>query len=60
MLLPEHVSIDACIPLKHETHGEITLVSNQHDCHIWVGMLSGIFQPTGKMVEGLSPAASSI
>ncbi len=35
---------------------EVTLVADQHDGHVGVGVLPGILQPAGKMVEGFPPA----
>ena len=37
------------------TYSEIRFVSNQHDGHVWVGVLAGVLQPAGKMIEGLTP-----
>ena len=39
-----------------EPHREIALVANEHDGHVGVRMLPGIFKPAGKVIEGLSPA----
>jgi len=39
-----------CSPVR-----EVTLVANEHDGHIGVGMLPGILQPACKMVKRFSP-----
>lgn len=31
------------------------LVANEHDNHVGVGVLAGVFQPGRQVVEGLSP-----
>ena len=38
------------------THSEITLVADEHDSHVGVGMLPGILQPAGQVVKGFPPA----
>ena len=37
-------------------HSEITLVADEHDSHVGVGMLPRILQPAGQVVEGFPPA----
>lgn len=38
-----------------EAYSQITLVANEHDGHVWVGMLPCIFQPASKMIESFPP-----
>ena len=38
------------------TYREVALVADQHDGHVGVGVLPGILQPAGEMVEGFPPA----
>ena len=61
------VSTKALVYEVHECPGscaaayrEITLVPNEHDGHVGVCMLPGIFKPAGKVVEGLSPAIAHL
>ena len=33
---------------------EVTLVANEHDGHVWVCVLAGVFEPAGEVVERLT------
>lgn len=39
---------------------QVTLVANQHNCHVGVGMLPSVFKPACKVIEGFSPASLKI
>lgn len=41
---------------RMQIYRQITLVSNKHNCHVWVSMLPSIFKPTRQVIECFSPA----
>ena len=43
-----------------EAYSQIALVANEHDGHVWIGMLPCIFQPGGEMVESFPPAETRV
>lgn len=42
--------------LQKQIYRQITLVSNKHNCHVWVSMLPSILKPTRQVIERFSPA----
>lgn len=44
----------ACV----RAYREVALVADEHDGHVGVGMLPGIVQPAGQVVESLTPASA--
>jgi len=51
----------SCTPTAYMcAYREVTLVANEHDGHVGVGMLPGIVQPAGQVVESLTPASADV